>query len=354
MDDRTFNPDMLRLAREARELTQSDLAKRADVTQALISKLEHGLITQPGDEAIERIATATRFPVEFFFQRERAVGFPHFHYRKRARLAAKPLARINAVMNIRRLHVAKLLASFDWEVAKPIPQIDLDENGLTPEKIAERVREYWMVPRGPLANVVDLIEQAGGVVIVARFGTDLMDGLSFRSEGLPPMFFMNMDMPGDRFRFSLAHELGHMIMHHHPDDDAKMEEEAHRFAAELLMPAADIRSYLVGAKLSHMGRVKSFWKVSIKALIRRAFDLALMTPSQYKSLSIQYSKVFKGVEPLPIPVEKPWRLARVVQHHLETLGYSVDELAKLLAFRPEDVQTVYIGSRPGPRLVISN
>src|SRR5690348_9131826 len=98
-----FNPDMLRLARDARELTQAELAMQSGLTQAFISKLEHGLIAQPGDDALCSMSRVLLFPPSFFYQRERALGFPHFHFRKRSKLGAKPLARIGAIINIRRL-----------------------------------------------------------------------------------------------------------------------------------------------------------------------------------------------------------------------------------------------------------
>lgn len=349
-----FNPDMLKLARDARELTQTELAQRSGITQAFISKLEHGLNTQPGDEALERISDTLGFPKAFFFQRERALGFPHFHFRKRTKLGAKLLARIGAVINIRRQHIAKLLRSYEVSIAKPIPQIDLDETGLTPEKVAERLRAYWMVPRGPIQSVVELIEEAGGIVVVARFGTNLLDGLSFRAEGMPPLFFMNKDVPGDRFRFSLAHELGHMVMHNTPGEDQKMEDEAHRFAAAFLMPSAEIKPYLAGARIGNLGRVKAYWKVSIKSLIKRTHDLKIITPSQYKFMNIQYNKLFRGEEPVPIEIEQPTRLLQIVQYHREQLGYSTEELAQLLAFHPKDIERVYSGMRSGIRLVVSN
>jgi hypothetical protein len=46
--------------------------------------------------------------------------------------------------------------------------------------------------------------------------------------------------PEGGYRFSLAHELT-WSMHGIPDDHAKIEEEAHRFAAAFLMPPTDIR-----------------------------------------------------------------------------------------------------------------
>ena len=58
----SFNAEMLKLAREAREFTQSDLAKNADVTQALVSKIENGLIVNPSDEVVQKLSDAVRFP----------------------------------------------------------------------------------------------------------------------------------------------------------------------------------------------------------------------------------------------------------------------------------------------------
>jgi Zn-dependent peptidase ImmA (M78 family)/transcriptional regulator with XRE-family HTH domain len=344
-----FNPDMLRLARDAREMTQAELATSAGVTQALVSKLEHGLITEPSSEVVTALSDSLKFPTEFFFQQERAVGFPHFHYRKRARMGAKELARLEAIINIRRQHIAKLVRSFEEPVEKPIPQFDLDATGTTPEKIAERIRAYWMLPRGPIGDLVEIIENAGGIIISNRMGSMMLDGVSFRSEGLPPLFFMNRDMPADRFRFSLAHELGHMVLHGVPDDDAVMEDQAHRFAAEFLMPAAEIRPYLKDARISNFARIKKFWKVSVKALIRRAHDLKMITDHQYKILNIQYNKVFKAGEPEEFQHETPKRLSYIVRYHLEKLGYTLADMARLLCFREEDVSRVYLGR---PRLSV--
>jgi Zn-dependent peptidase ImmA (M78 family)/transcriptional regulator with XRE-family HTH domain len=349
-----FNADMLKLARDAREFTQADLAKTAGVTQALVSKIENGLIGQPSEDVVEKLALAVRFPSTFFYQAERIVGLPHFHYRKRAKLGTKATAHIGALINIRRQHITKLLRSYEVTPAKPIPQIDVDEAGLTPEKVAERLRGYWMLPRGPIANVVELVEEAGGIVVLCRFGTALLDGISFRAEGLPPLFFMNRDVPGDRFRFSLAHELGHIVMHTVPDDDEKMEDQAHRFAAAFLMPAADIKSYLAAPKLSSLGRVKAYWKVSVKALIKRAYDLKLITDNQYRWLNVQYSKAFKTGEPVPIERETPSLLRAMMNYHLNNLGYSIADLAGLLSVNADYLEKQYIQQRPGIRLVISN
>lgn len=349
----SFNPEMLRIAREVREATQEDIAQRTGVTQALISKIEHRLIVTPSDDVVEKLADALGFPRSFFYQDAKVVGFPHFHARKRLKVPSKTLARVNAMINIRRQHIAKLLRSYEYDTLRPIPQIDLDEAGLTPEKVAERLREYWMVPRGPVQSVVDIIERAGGVVMLAKFGTNLLEGISFRSEGLPPMFFMNRDIAPARMRYALAGELGHIVMHTMPEDDEKMEEEAQRFAAAFLLPSQEVKHYVATPKLTSLSKASMFWGVSVRRLIERANDLKLLTDYQYRALITEYNRAFKEGEPDYPVQEMPFRIREAVNHHLQKLGYSVSDLAQLLCVREDYVEQAYM-ERPRLRLVTPN
>lgn len=341
-----FNADMLDLARGARGMTQADVAMAANVSQAMLSKVENRLIP-PTPELATRLAQALRFPVEFFYQAERAHGFPHYHHRKRAALGTKALAKVHAIINIRRQHIARLLKSFGAEVEKPIPSIDLDEKEVSPADSARMVREYWMLPRGPVDNVTAVIEAGGGVVVVTDFGTPMLDGISFRAAGLPPIFVMNSEVPGDRYRFSLAHELGHMVMHALPgDEDEKMEQQADEFASAFLMPSVEIKPHLVPPSIEKFARAKGYWKVSIKAMIRRARDLRLMSPDDYKRLSVSYSKAgYSRGEPFPLERESPALLPKMVEFHLRDLGYSVAELARLLLLEEDDLRRAYIPRR---------
>lgn len=68
-----------------------------------------------------------------------------------------------------------------------------------------------------------------------------MDGVTMHAPDTLPCIFLNRSQPADRLRFSLAHELGHLIMHRVPT--LQMEEEANAFAAAFLAPAKDIRPY---------------------------------------------------------------------------------------------------------------
>lgn len=341
-----FNHEMLVLAREARGLTQSDLSDLVAIGQATLSKFETGLRIPP-DAAVSALASGLRFPESFFFQSGRPYGFPPFHYRKRKKLSAKALGRIVAEMNIRRMHVAKLSISYGPSVS--IPEFDLDEyqgksrEHPSPSRFAAALREAWMLPDGPIPNMVDLIEDHGGIVIPCDFESTLIDALSQRIDGMPVLFFINKNAPADRVRFTLAHEIGHMSLHTTSlKSDEAMEEEADEFASEFLMPAKEIRHQMRGFDLRQIANLKGYWKVSMASIAYRANSLNLVSPYQYKMFWIEMGKLgYRRREPNEPPVESPTLLRKMVDFHRVKLNYSESDLSELLCLSPEDFQSMY-------------
>jgi len=130
-------------------------------------------------------------------------------------------------------------------------------------------------------SVVDAIEDAGGVICEFDFETNKRDAISHGLPGMPPMFFVNITAPADRVRFTLRHELGHMVMHQSSvayvelTNAAQGESQADKFASEFLMPAEDI-AFELGSNpsLSRLADLKPRWRVSMAALLKRAGDLA--------------------------------------------------------------------------------
>jgi Zn-dependent peptidase ImmA (M78 family)/DNA-binding XRE family transcriptional regulator len=345
---------MLVIARDLRKLTQATLAKRAGVTQALLSKIENGL-TQPSSEVAAQIAASLRLPITFFYQRADAVGLPPYHYFRRKKLPAKLLASITAEVNLRSHHIRKLLRSFEPEPARPIPQYDLDMIGAEPSEIARMVREYWMLPRGPVKDLVSLIESAGCIVVVCNFGTcGIMDAISMRIDGIPPLIFIDRTLPSDRFNFTLAHELGHLILHTIPNKDDIMECQADEFASNFLMPKEDIRPYLSNISLPQLAKIKPYWKVAIAALLKRATDLDLLSEYEARDLWIQYSKAgYRRAEPAAFEKIEPKNLARLIEYHMHDLKYSVKDMTNLLLLEEEEFRAMYLG-QPKLRVVTSN
>jgi Zn-dependent peptidase ImmA (M78 family)/transcriptional regulator with XRE-family HTH domain len=341
-----FNHHMVTLARDARGLTQAELSARLNLGQGTLSKFETGF-ANPTEEFVADLAEVLGFPTSFFYEPGRPYGLPPLHYRRRKKLSAKSLARIVAEMNIRRMHLAKLLVSFGSRTNAFIPELDRDEyhgkgrGVLTVDDVARLVREAWMVPSGPIENMVDLLESNGGVVIPCDFGTDLLDAMSQRIEGMPVMFFVNVDAPADRVRHTLAHELGHMVLHTVTlKSDEEMEDEADVFAGAFLLPANEIK--LRRFDLRQLANLKGYWKVSMAAIAVRANRLKAITPYQSKMFWIEMSRLgYRKREPNEPPKEYPKLLRQMVAFHIKKLGYSISEMARLLQLGVDEFQHMY-------------
>lgn len=328
-----FNPEMLILARESRGYTQSDLARLLVVKQGTVSKLESGMMPISYD-LLEKISRVLRYPRSFFFQTEKVFGFGSsvFYHRKRQGLPLKHLRQLHAELNIRRFAVKKLLVAAEIEYFG-FQHYDPGEYGGKIETIARAIRTAWRLPPGPVRNVTEAIENAGGVVIRCDFGTRKADAISEWVDPSPPLFFVNAnpEITGDRIRFSLAHELGHVVMHQFPVPD--MEDQADRFAAEFLMPAREIAPQLTRLGLPKLAALKREWKVSIGALIEQAARLNMISQFQ-RSRLISYVRAtthsFREPEETDIPIEMPSLLDELIQTHLKGLGYSISEISAMV------------------------
>lgn len=165
------------------------------------------------------MARVRGFPEEFFTRPDAIFGLPVTYHRKKQSAAARVLARIQAEINLRRMHLGRFLRAA--ELGHPtLPQIDADEYG-SPEAVARMLRSVWQMPRGPVKDLAAIIEDNGGVIFECDF-ENAVDGVSQRPRNLPATIFMNTRMPADRQRFTLAHELGHLVMHKIPTPSWRM------------------------------------------------------------------------------------------------------------------------------------
>jgi Zn-dependent peptidase ImmA (M78 family)/transcriptional regulator with XRE-family HTH domain len=349
------NPDMIALAREARGLTQTALADAINVSQGKISKIEAGLL-RASEEDVHELAKVLRFPLSFFYQSGRRFGTgpsEFYHYRKLKSVSTHALDRYHAEIDIRRLHLASLLDAVDVSAPRAFPEYDIDEFAGSAEEVARAVRATWHVPRGPVRSVTQLIEGAGGIVIHHDFGDDRIDGISRHVPPLPPLFFMNARVGGARYRYTLTHEVGHVVMHRFANPD--MEDQANRFAAEFLMPASEIQPHLSYLNLGKIADLAAYWRVSMSAILQRAVDLGKVTAAQKKGLWIQMGKSgYRSREPhaLEFPVEQPKSLEAVLDSHITELGYSLAELAAALNVYQDDFARLY-PAKSGLRLIRS-
>lgn len=301
-----INVGMLTLAREAKGFTQKDLADQIDCNQSRLSKIEAGEL-MPHENEVQSFVRVLGQSRDFFFQSGETMPASVSFYRKTQTMPLKMFRQCNAQMNIRRLEIEQKIG--DKKLGKrELPKLSPSENGGA-DAVAQAVRKRWRIERGAVQDLTKLVEDTGCVVVDFSFPTTKLDGLCIRASQKPPIIFLNKDLPKSRRRLSLAHELGHLVMHTNPHE--KVEDEAWDFAGEFLMPAAEIGKQMSGLNLDKLGELKKKWGVSMQAILYRAKKLGEISESYNRFLWAQIGKYgYRTNEPFEdlIPDEKPTEL----------------------------------------------
>lgn len=340
------NPGLLRIARQAMGLTQGEAAAKMNIPQVMLSRYENAIANPPTDIVL-KAAQVYDVPASFFEQTDLVLGAPlsvHPMWRKKQSVTAREMDKIIAEINIRIMQIRRMLGGVEYVPEMTIPKFDIEEYEDDAEHIATLLRVHWMIPKGPILDLTGIVERAGAIIIYSSMGGSSVSGVTVSVPGLLPVILLNNEQPSDRARFTLAHELAHLVMHRFPNPS--MEKQANAFASAFLMPAEDIQNAFMGQRidLSRLAALKPEWKVSMQALLYRAQSLGLVTEKQagylWRQISFHRMKLREPME-LDFPPEVPGVLSRMLSLHLETFGYSIPDFAKMLHWHAHRIKPLY-------------
>jgi Zn-dependent peptidase ImmA (M78 family)/transcriptional regulator with XRE-family HTH domain len=283
-----FDPGRLTQDRQLKGMTKKDVADDLGVTPAAVGQYEAGVV-RPRPDVLLRLAEVLEVPVAFF-----AAGRP-----KAPSDASGTHFRSLRSTRVFQRDKAVAFASQVWEVTHALerwvqlPVVDLPgfaggevsagEIAPDPIRAAQELRGYWGLGRGPLAHLVRLMESRGIVVAMLPFErVEAARIAAFSTSRLPrPLIVSTPDRADDVYwyRFSAAHELGHLILHGDTaPGDQQHEREADGFAAEFLTPRASIAPELPSrVDFTVLARLQTAWGVSVKSLLYRCRELGLFS-----------------------------------------------------------------------------
>ena len=348
----------LRISRLAAGLSLRDLEAKIDnrVTAQAISKYERNE-SMPSSGVLIALADALDVTVDYLAG-DGDLVLEAVEFRKKRLTSRREDARVEAkVLHLleRYLTVEELLRlpSVAWDKPReaPWPVVhDLSEA----ERAALGLRIHWGLGLDPIPNLIEPLEERGIKVLA----TDLpdIDGLTARvrrEKGAPAsVVVVNRGDWGERQRFTVAHEIGHMVLDVAPE--LNEEKAAHRFAGALLMPAETLRAE-IGRHRKSMGlrelfELKRVFGVSVQALTWRCKDLGIFSNTLFRRLFDEFTR--RGwrsppyKEPCAMKGEKPRRFERLCYRALvegavsdakaaELLGISVHELNRRVEEPPD-------------------
>lgn len=318
-----FDGARLTLARHLAGLRKSDLAGLVEKSATAVAAWESGA-KRPTASTVAQLALSLSVDPGFFAVRPEDIAAlsttPHF----RSLRSTSQLARDQAFA-YGQLAV-DIAASLERHVEFPhadVPSFPVsvdDQDGDGPEHAARLLREKWKLEPGPVGHLVRLLENHGVLVVFSPPQTASVDAYSFDSRLRPVVVLNPIKRDYYRQRFDVAHELGHLVMHSDAEPGGRIvEDQAHRFAAELLMPAAQIRDLLPAAMGGNawrtLARLKEQWGVSIQALLYRARWLGRLSDVSYRNAMTTISaRGWRRNEPgLVSAIEQPSLLPRAVE-----------------------------------------
>ncbi|QKW33281.1 ImmA/IrrE family metallo-endopeptidase [Actinomadura sp. NAK00032] len=313
-----FDCERLTLARRLRGLRKNQLADAVGTTPKAIGRYEAG-VQRPDEMTLKRLAIALGVPVAFFHGGRSPVSLDGAHFRSLRSTSQIERDQALAYGRIATDVVAALEDLVDF------PEVDLPEYPVSPDEIAgpgpveaaRLTRKALLEQAGPVPHVVRLLEKHGVIVLVLPRAAERVDAFSVGVHPRPMVFFNPAKGDYWRNRFDAAHELGHLVMHADAEPGEKVvEDQAHRFAAEFLMPEQDIAGQLPGtADWDRLGRLKATWGVSLAALLYRARTLGIMQETAYRNaMSAMSSRGWRRHEPGPArPLEQPTMLTRAIE-----------------------------------------
>lgn len=328
----------LQRARKAAGISLRDLGTTLGLSHAAIKKYEDGAAT-PTSDALIKLARALNVRTEYFFRPVNVV-LEGVEYRKRSSLPQKRLAAItHEILDQieRRLELENLFPS------PPVKAFSIPD-GLMPqienfddiEELVNQVRAAWDLGLDPIPDLIDVLETQGIRVFMIDGDTESkFDGLAAHV-GKMPIVVVDHNWPGDRQRFTLAHELGHLLLEGRLAEDLNEEKACDRFAGAFLFPKQSVIQEL-GAhrnaiEVKELGLLKEEFGLSMAGILYRALNLGIISQAYRDNQSRFFGmKGWNRKEPGSVyPGEKAHIFEQLIFHALAEDYIGESKAAELL------------------------
>lgn len=309
--------------RQSRGLTLKDVVSRLnlrgiEITRAGLSKYEQNK-SRPGQAFLKALAEELGFPTSVFLDE----GLPEFKwhgFRKQAKLTTRLQDHVMAEASLRaeaQLQLERILhPGRKCDFPKPQTPESLEDV----ERIAKEARHHWSLG---LSNIPSLtvVAESFGMLVIEHAGEERnreFDGLSGWVNDSIPIAVVSASAPNDRIRFTLAHEIGHLVLDCKHLCEAEEETFCHRFASSFLVPDTVVREELGDNRRRIAARefaeLKRKHGLSMAAFARRARDLEIISQSQYTTICKEFSQFgWRKKEPVEYEVdESPQRLRQMI------------------------------------------
>jgi Zn-dependent peptidase ImmA (M78 family)/transcriptional regulator with XRE-family HTH domain len=309
--------ERIRQARLAAGFTQEQLADTVGMTKQVISKYENDK-SEPNASVIIKLARALNQEPGYFL-RQPQTRVDWMGYRSRANLGVKAREGIQYRAETYVEQYVSLAEKLAMEHVETLPRGQTVRTVDEAEVLAASVRQAWSLDHVPIDDITRLVEMKGGIVFGEQSDPDTrFDGLSGWINGKRPVVVLNLSMPTDRRRFSLAHELAHLLMDDASNTHKDVEKFANRFAGAFIVSKEAAHQELGFRRnvlnLDELMILKRKYGLSIAGWVYRARDLDIISGMTATRLWQELGELgWRRQEPIELEAEEaPTRLRQMV------------------------------------------
>lgn len=336
-----FNPNRLTIAREMKGMSKVELAELIHRTPSAISQFEGGQL-KPDAKTLGLMALALGIPVNFFAVQSKMgmLSGDHCNFRSLRSATQKERRRVLARGSLIREFVSVLEGLIDFE-KEQVSQFQQDRSSAEDiESFAVEVRKAWGLGLGPIPNLVKLLEKKGIIVAFIPETSREVDAFSVLHEKRPMIFLLRSKKPS-RVRFDAAHELGHLTMHADANPaNPELERQANHFAGAFLVPK---EPFLLECPRrldwNQFYELKRRWGVSVQALVRRAYDLGILSDASYRRAYVYLNQTGQRLSEAHEPCEEYSYLIPTAIDMLRD-EYTLEGLANKIGLTVPDLRSI--------------
>lgn len=332
--------ERLQRARKGAGLGLRALAEQAELSHTTISKFENELQT-PSSAQLIKLAKILGVRTEYFF-RPQTLKIEGIEFRKKSTLPQKCLDKIEADILDQAERWHEMLNLYPQPpipvFAAPVGLPEQINHAEDIETMAEAVRESWNLGLSCIPDMVDILESQGILVISSTVDSDQkFDGLAGTVNGMP-LIVIGAHWPGDRQRFTLAHELGHLLLKGRLTEPLLTEEEnlCNRFAGAFLLPKQTLIEHLGNNRhkldVNELYMLKQAFGLSMQGVLFRALHAEIINQATFQKMYKLFSmKGWRTREPgEPYPSERTLLFKQLVYRALAEDYFTESKAAELL------------------------
>ena len=341
--------ERLKLARKRSGMSLRALSAEVGgiVSAQAIGKYERGLMMPSSTVAIA-LSDALDISLSYLLSPS-SVSLESVEFRKLASTRARERAAVEAeTLDYvdRYLQIEEILGidTSDWERPDTAPyRVNVMEDA---ESAATAVRAAWNLGSDPIPNMVELLDERG-IKVFKLILPERVDGLGCqvsRANGADvPIVVCSTVKSIERQRFTVAHELGHIVLD--VSDDIPEEKVCHRFAGAFLAPREELLRE-VGRRrrsfgLAELVEAKRIFGISAAALVVRMRDLGIISETALRDIFRGVGRGWRKNEPYPLEwTETPTRFRRLCLRALAENEISESKAAELLRMPVGEIERI--------------